>query len=249
MLKGRNGLFGTSCATGPAFEGASLSSGMQAVPGAIDRVEINPETGIAALSVIKNNRGEKIPPTGICGSGVISVVAQLLKTSIMMPDGRLNKAFVSTAIEKDGETPRAYILSPPVITDPSDLAGTQGAVTFLQKDIRAVQLGKSALITGIDFLCRAADIDSPSRILIAGAFGSHLEKDDMLALGMLPAIGSDRIESIGNAAGTGAIMALCDEKTREKIEAIAADVTVVDLALSPEFQDQFIKSLGFPEPV
>lgn len=247
MLKGKNGLFGTSCATGPAFEGASLSSGMQAVPGAIDSVEINPETGIATLSVIKNNRGKEIPPTGICGSGVISVVAQLLKTSIMMPDGRLNKAFVSPALEMDGGTPRAYVLAPKAPTDPSDLAGTQGAVTFLQKDIRAVQLGKSALITGIEFLCRAAGINFPSRILIAGAFGSHLEKEDMLALGILPPIEPDRIESIGNAAGTGAIMALCDEQSREKIEALAADVTVVDLALSAEFQDRFIESLGFPE--
>lgn len=251
MLRGENGIFGTSCATGPAFEGATLSSGMQAVPGAIDRVHINPETGIASLSVIKNSRGQEITPTGICGSGVISVVAELLRTSIMMPDGRLNKAFATPTLEMDGDTPRAYVLVPGDSSDrsvPSDLPGTQGAVTFLQKDIRAVQLGKSALITGIEFLCREAGIELPSRILIAGAFGSHLEKDEMLALGMLPAIEPDRIESIGNAAGTGAIMALCDEKTREKIEALAADVTVVDLALSAEFQDHFIKSLGFPEP-
>lgn len=176
----------------------------------------------------------------------------------MMPDGRLNKEFATPALEMDGDTPQAYVLVPGDSSDPSnpsnpfvhpDLPDTQGAVTFLQKDIRAVQLGKSALITGIEFLGRAAGIDLPSKILIAGAFGSHLKKEDMLALGMLPAIEPDRIESIGNAAGTGAIMALCDEKTREKIEAIAADVTVVDLALSPEFQDQFIKSLGFPEPV
>jgi uncharacterized 2Fe-2S/4Fe-4S cluster protein (DUF4445 family) len=250
MLKGKNGLFGTSCATGPAFEGASLSSGMQAVPGAIDRVEINPETGIATLSVIKNNRGKKIPPTGICGSGVVSVVAQLLKTSLMMPDGRLNRAFVSPALEMDGGTPRAYVLAPLVPTDSfdrSDPSGIQGAITFLQKDIRAVQLGKSALITGIEFLCRAAGIDFPSKILIAGAFGSHLEKEDMLALGMLPPIDLDSIESIGNAAGTGAIMALCDERSREKIEALAAEVIVVDLALSAEFQNQFVESLGFPK--
>jgi uncharacterized 2Fe-2S/4Fe-4S cluster protein (DUF4445 family) len=249
MLRGKNRLFGTSCATGPAFEGASLSSGMQAIPGAIDRVEINPETGIASLSVIKNSRGKKIHPSGICGSGVISVVAQLLKTSIMMPDGRLNKAFASPALEMDGGTPRAYVLAPADPFVSSALPGNQGAVTFLQKDIRAVQLGKSALITGIEFLCRAAGIDFPSKILIAGAFGSHLEKEEMLALGMLPPIEPDRIESIVNAAVTGANMAQCDEKNSEKIESNAADVTVVDLALSVEFQDQFIRSLSFPEPV
>ncbi len=241
MLRGRDRLFGTSCATGPAFEGASISSGMQAIPGAIDRVEISPATGIPKLSVLRNSHGKEMTPTGICGSGVVSVVAELLRTTVMMPDGRLNKAFVSPALEINNGSLPAYVLSP------GDPSSNQQAVTFLQKDIRAVQLGKSALITGIEFLCQEAGIDCPSRILIAGAFGSHLAKEDLLTLGMLPPIDPDRVEMVGNSAGTGAIMALCDEKSREKIEALAAQVTVVDLNLNIAFQDRFVKSLGFPE--
>ncbi len=233
MLRGKDGLFGTSCATGPAFEGAALSSGMQAVPGAIDRVEIDPSTGLPTLSVLKKSNGKAVPATGICGSGVISGVAELLRTALMAPDGRLNQ--VSDSPD------RTYVLSP------GDPVSGRHHVTITQKDIRAVQLGKAALITGIQFLCQAAGIDHPTRILIAGAFGSHLGKDDMLTLGMLPDLDPARVEMVGNAAGTGAIMALCDEKSRQKATELAAHVSVVDLAANMAFQEQFVKSLSFPE--
>ncbi|MCP4114927.1 MAG: DUF4445 domain-containing protein [Desulfobacteraceae bacterium] len=232
MLRGMEGLFGTSCATGPAFEGAALSSGMQAIPGAIDRVRIDPSTGLPTLSVLKKSNGKAVPASGICGSGVISAVAELLRTSIMAPDGRLSQA---------SDTPdRTYVLSP---GNPST---GRHHVTITQKDIRAVQLGKAALITGIRFLCQAAGIDQPTRILIAGAFGSHLGKEDMLTLGMLPALDPDRVEMVGNAAGAGAVMAVCDQKSRQKVRELAAQVSVVDLAANMAFQAQFVKSLSFP---
>ncbi len=233
MLRGKDGLFGTSCATGPAFEGASLSSGMQAIPGAIDRVQIDPETGVSTLSVLKKSNGKEVAATGICGSGVISGVAELLRAALMAPNGRLKQ--VSDSPD------RTYVLSQ------GDPSSGRGHVTITQKDIRAVQLGKAALITGIEFLCQAAGINGPTRILIAGAFGSHLGKADMLTLGMLPPLDPDRVEMVGNAAGTGAIMALCDEKSRQKARELAAQVSVVDLAANMAFQEQFVKSLSFSE--
>ena len=118
-------------------------------------------------------------------------------------------------------------------------------ITLTQGDVRAVQLAKGALRTGIDLLCREMEIPRPAKILLAGAFGSHIEKRDALQLGMFPSMEEEEIEVVGNAAGVGAILALCDEACFERSREVAKATQVVDLAGHPDFQDMFVQSLTF----
>ena len=226
ILKSDNRFYATSCATGPAFEGASLSCGMQAIPGAINSVIIDEDRGISQFSVINPAADPRLKPSGICGAGIINTVAQLCRKQIVTPSG----AFASGA--------RSFILVP----ENQELGQQEIAVS--QKDIRSVQLGKSALITGIEFLLMKAGRKRPEKIIIAGAFGSHLQKDDLISLGIIPDIAREQIEMAGNAAGTGAVMALCDERYIDKATKIAAEVEIVDLAGNVLFQDRFVDNLN-----
>ncbi len=229
ILKGKNRYYATSCATGPAFEGASLSCGMQAIPGAINSVKINDDRSLSEYSMINPSGSSEQKPYGICGAGVINAVAQFCEKQIITPSG------VFTSGQKD------YIIVPenPEFDQPS--------IHISQKDIRSVQLGKSALISGIEFLLKSADLNKPEKIIIAGAFGSHLNKEDLIRLGIIPQMALDQIEMAGNAAGSGAVMALCDEQYIHKAAQMAAKIRIVDLACTVEFQDVFIENLSFPE--
>jgi len=229
LLKNREKIFATSCATGPAFEGASLSCGMQAIPGAINSIEIDSDKNTAGYSIINPEQLSKTQPSGICGAGVINGIAQFCEKKIIAPSG----AFCS------GE--RDYILVP----ENEDTG--QSSVYISQKDIRSVQLGKSALITGIEFLLKKSGLDKPEKIIIAGAFGSHLNKSDITRLGMIPKIDLDKIEIAGNSAGTGAIMTLCDDHYLDRSKLMADRIETVDLATNIDFQEAFIKNLSFPD--
>ncbi len=238
MLKARGGLFATSCATGPAFEGAALSCGMQAVPGAVERVRIDPATGVAGCDVIGKN-GNNLP-SGICGSGVVGTVAELRRSRFLEDNGRFERSGNNQALGTDENGLAGYTLVP------GDRAGEGRAVILSQKDIRAVQLGKAALMTGIEFLCREAGITRPEKIIVAGAFGSHLDKGDMMTLGMIPEMDAAAVEMSGNSAGAGAVMALCDEGLRDNSREIAEGITVVELAGNTAFQSAFVERLNFP---
>lgn len=228
MLKGKDQFFATSCATGPAFEGATLSCGMQAIPGAINKVEIKSLEGVPEYSIIKSSNSFGVKPSGICGTGVISAVAQFCRQKIIDSGGAFQNKI------------KQYIIVPQV-------SSQDGAAIFIsQKDIRSVQLGKGALITGIEFLLKEAGFEKPEKIIIAGAFGSFLDKKDMMALGMIPAMDLNRVEVAGNSAGAGAVMALCDPFFLEKAIQMADKVMVVDLACNLDFQEVFVEKLGFP---
>ena len=231
MLKGKDRFFATSCATGPAFEGASLSCGMQAIPGAINKVQIKNLDELPEYTFINPSKSSELKPSGICGTGVISAVAQFCQKSIIKPSGAFQKNFSGKM---------QYILVP-------ENSSTDGSAVFItQKDIRSVQLGKGALITGIEFLLKEADIEKPKKIIIAGAFGSFLDKEDMMTLGMIPAMDLTRVEVAGNSAGAGAIMVLCDNTFLEKAVHMTNKITIVDLACNKDFQDVFVKKLNFP---
>jgi uncharacterized 2Fe-2S/4Fe-4S cluster protein (DUF4445 family) len=228
VLKGNDKYYSTSCATGPAFEGATLSCGTQAVPGALNSVTIDGNQVLTGFSIVNPFEINKLIPSGICGAGVISAVAQFCEKQIITSQG----AFAS------GE--KRYTLVPG-----NDETG-QPSIYISQKDIRSVQLGKSALITGIEYLLKKADILKPVQIIIAGAFGSYLGKQDLIRLGMVPEIDLDHIKMVGNAAGTGAVMALCDEAYMSKAVELADKIEIVDLVREPLFQDNFVKNLYFP---
>ncbi|WP_457554192.1 ASKHA domain-containing protein [Desulfobacula sp.] len=231
MLKGKDRYFATSCATGPAFEGASLSCGMQAIPGAINEVKIKNQEDLPKYSFINPSNSKRLKPSGICGTGVISAVAQLCKKGIIKFNG---------AFEKQDSGKMQYILVPQ--SDSSD----GSAIIISQKDIRSVQLGKAALITGIEFLLKEAGFEKPEKIIIAGAFGTFLDKGDMMTLGMIPVMDMDKVEVPGNSAGAGAIMVLCDTSFLEEAIQMASQIRVVDLACNKNFQDVFVQKLSFP---
>lgn len=228
LLKGKDHFFATSCATGPAFEGATLSCGMQATPGAVNAVEISTDQQVSRVSMINPAGLSTLQPSGICGAGVINTVAQLCRHGIIGSDG----AFV-------GDKKQYHLVQGNPGTE-------QSAVFINQKDIRSVQLGKSALNTGIEFLLKNAGISMPEKIIVAGAFGSHLNKTDLIRLGMIPKIDLDHIHMVGNAAGSGAVMALCDGKYIQKAIQLAAEIKTIDLACDIEFQNAFVKNLHFP---
>ena len=234
VLKGRDGYYATSCATGPAFEGAAISCGMQAIPGAINSVRLSSVQKLPEYSVITQKTGQT-EAKGICGSGIISAIAAFTRAGLIEKNGRITGDRNVAAIRTDANGTSSIVLD-----------SGKNEIIISQKDIRAVQLGKGALITGIEFLLRAAGIQSPRKIIVAGAFGSFLNRDDLLTLGMIPAISTDLIEMAGNAAGTGAIMTLCDNFYFDRAKELARQVRIIDLATDINFQNSFVRQLHFP---
>lgn len=241
VLVGERGVYATSCATGPAFEGASLSCGMQAGNGAIDRVEIDAPHARPRYQIIGEHSSSNgsYKPLGLCGSGVVSAVAACLRTGIIADSGAFYRSGEIPFLSRDGQNHLGYHVVG------ADDSGTGSAILLSQKDIRAVQLGKAALRAGIDQLLATAGLAEPVKILLAGAFGSHIRPRDMIRLGMLPDIDESLIHSVGNAAGAGTVMALCDPESFAVVEALAASIITINLADNAEFQKVFTDCLRF----
>ncbi len=228
MFKIGEHLYATSCATGPAFEGATLSCGMPGIPGAIDSIEIGTDQYLSSFSVINSSEQPDLKPSGICGTGIINAVAQLYQKGVIRPDGAFS----------DGSDKFMLIAQ--------DYGTGQLPIYISQKDIRSVQLGKSALMSGIEFLLGKAGLDQPEKIIVAGAMGFHIKTLDLIRLGMIPKIDPDKIETAGNLAGSGAVMALCDDHYVANAAYLANKIEIIELATNMEFQNTFIKNLKFP---
>lgn len=239
ILVTERGLAATSCATGPAFEGASIRHGMQATSGAIDAVRFRPGPGRLDYTLIQAAERAQIKAAGICGSGVISAAAELLRAGVISKSGSFNRECGAAGL-RTGEN---QILEFEIV--PAGQAFNRHPITFTQADVRAVQLAKGALRTGIDLLCRENGWSRPRRILLAGAFGSYINRADALTLGMFPEMPVDDIEVVGNAAGAGAVLALLDESWFERAREIARGVKVLELSAHPDFQNTFINALSF----
>ncbi len=231
----------TSCATGPAFEGASIQHGMHAISGAIDAIKIDPQTGRPTCSLIQKDPARTKKPSGICGSGVVSAIAELYRCGIILKDGRLTSDNFPNVFVQHEDAPPAYVLVP------AEQAQANRMVTLTQADVRAIQLAKGALYTGINLLCMEMGIKKPSRILIAGAFGSYIDIQDALTIGLFPEMDPNDVKVVGNAAGAGAILALFDDAYRQKALDLSQTAKVVDLGGHPKFQDVFMHSLAFPD--
>ncbi len=241
MLRSNHEFLGTSCATGPAFEGATLSHGMPAVSGAIDAVRIDPDGNQVFCSLIQNDPERPKKAAGICGSGVVSAVAELLRAQIITESGRFNSEAQHPCLNQDEEGSLEFVLVP------SEETEMNRPITLTQKDIRAVQLAKGALITGSELLCRAAGLDQPEKLLVAGGFGNYLNTKDAQTIGMFPKLSDNDIAVVGNAAGEGAILALLDSNYRKLAKELAESTRVIDLAANPFFQETFLKSLNYPQ--
>ena len=241
MYMGKDGLSATSCATGPAFEGAAISHGMHAVSGAIDAVKIDKKSGQTSCSLIQQNPAQPKKPAGLCGTGVISTVAELYRTGLILKDGAFNRQADTSFLRSDEDQLAEFILVP------ADSAQDSRPVIFTQNDVRAIQLAKGALRTGIDLLCREAKMELPTKLLVAGAFGSFINKNDALDIGMFPRIPEVNIDVVGNAAGAGAILALFDDDILSRARELSQMTRILDLSTHPDFQDTFINSLSFPD--
>jgi uncharacterized 2Fe-2S/4Fe-4S cluster protein (DUF4445 family) len=236
-------LMTASCATGPAFEGAQIRSGMRASEGAIERVVIDPETLEPAFRVI-GKPGWSVPGTrtgaaGICGSGIIDAVAGMYGAGILKMDGSFDRTVVHKRLKSDSPGGPEYVLAWPGETD----AGRGIAVS--QDDVRAVQLAKAALYAGARVLMGEMGISRVDRIILAGAFGNYIDRSSAYNIGMLPECGLDEVYPVGNAAGDGAVAALLSGGKRAEACEVAARAIHVELSLHPGFQEEFLSAMDF----
>ncbi len=246
VLGNRLRLVACSSPTGPAFEGAQISCGQRAAPGAIERVRIDRETLEPRFRVIGSELWSDEPGfeeatagsgiTGVCGSGIIEVIAEMYLAGIINQDGVLDGRLAarSPRIVANGRT-FAYLLH-------------RGAVEMkiTQNDVRAIQLAKAALYAGIALLMERLGIDHVDRIRLAGAFGSHIDVKYATILGMLPDCDLKQVRSAGNAAGTGARIALLDATSRGVIETLVRRIEKVETAIEPRFQHHFVEAMAIP---
>lgn len=227
VLGNRERLVACSTAAGPAFEGAKIECGMRGAAGAVDHVSW--EDGVWRYTTVG---GE--PAVGLCGSGLIDLVAQLLKAGLIDDGGKL---------ESGQEDPHRFVLVPP------EQAGNETGVYLTQKDIREVQLAKAAIAAGMQLLMQELSVteEDVKVLYIAGAFGNYMDPASAGTIGMIPQSLVARVQPVGNAAGEGAKIALVNQEELREAEELVKRIDFVELASSPDFQDCFVDELGFEE--
>ncbi len=246
ILGNRSTLLAASSPTGPAFEGAQISCGQRAAPGAIERLRIDRDTLEPRFKVIgsdlwSNEEGfaEDIAATGVtgvCGSGIIEALGEMFLSGILLGDGTINGAMATTSPRiRATDRTFSYVLYEGYAT-----------LTVTQNDVRAIQLAKAALFAGAALLMDKMGIDHVDRVVLAGAFGTHIDPKYAMVLGMIPDCGHDRVFSAGNAAGTGARIALLNQQSRDEIQQIVKTITKVETAVEPRFQEHFVKAMAIP---
>jgi len=234
VLGNRERLISASCATGPAFEGAHIKSGIRADAGAIEEIKIDPRSYEVAYKVIGNKK-----PKGICGSGIIDAVSELFKASLIDNSGRFKKGIKLERLRKGTEGIEFVIAWTKETAIGRD-------ITITQKDIRTVQLAKAAIYGGSKILLKHLGIEKPSRVMLAGVFGNYIDVNNAYTLGMFPFTKPSEIIPVGNAAGEGAIFALLNRKEREEAEKIAKRIEYIELTLQKEFRKEFLDALYIP---
>jgi len=269
VLGNRERLLAASSPTGPAFEGAQISCGQRAAPGAVERVRIDRETLEPRFRVIGSARWSDEPGfaastrrtgiTGICGSGIVEVIAELFLAGVITADGAIDGSLAarSSRIIPDGRT-FAYVLHDGTVGGADSGAGSNlgsapsGApaggprLAITQADVRAIQLAKAALYAGARLLMDHLGIETVERIKLAGAFGSQIDPLHALVLGLVPDAPLDRVGPAGNAAGTGALIALLSAEARHEIERVVRTVEKIETAVEPRFQEHFVDALAIP---
>ncbi|ODT08433.1 MAG: drug:proton antiporter [Mesorhizobium sp. SCN 65-20] len=252
VLGNKDRVVAASSPTGPAFEGAEISSGQRAAPGAIERVRIDPETLEPRYHVIGTEQWSDEPGfdeaswktgvTGICGSAIIEVVAEMYLSGIISEDGVIDGSLAakSPRIIPNGRT-FSYLLR----------EGRQGEprITVTQNDVRAIQLAKAALYAGVKLLMEKQGAETVDAIRFAGAFGSFIDPKYAMVLGLIPDCDLAEVKAVGNAAGTGALMALLNRDHRREIEREVGRIEKIETALEPHFQQLFIDAMALPNKV
>ena len=250
LLGNETRVLACSSPTGPAFEGAQISSGQRAAPGAIERVEIDAATKEPRFKVIGSDLWSSDPGfaaatanigiTGICGSGIIEAVAEMRMAGLVDQQGLIgspDQTGTSRAVP-EGRT-HSYLLHDSTASGGPRIMVTQG-------DIRAIQLAKAALYAGARLLMDEMGITHVDRVTLAGAFGAHISPKHAMVLGMIPDAPLDKVTSAGNAAGTGARIALCNVASRNAIEDTVHHIHKVETAIEPRFQEHFVNATAIP---
>jgi len=249
VLGNRHRLISSSCATGPALEGAQIAFGMRAAPGAMERIEIDPNTREVDYKVIgrdawrKFSKPQEMKVKGICGSGILDLLAELYRAGIVDKSGAFNKK----ALE---DHPR-FRIDPGTNQPEFVLAWTEESsigkdIVVTQKDIRQIQLAKGALYAGCKLMVKRMGLKKVDRVKIAGAFGTHVDRTKALVMGLFPDCEIEMIESVGNAAGDGCRAALLNVKKREEANWCSRNVEYIELTLEESFQKDFVEALQLP---
>ena len=243
VLGNRERLLAASSPTGPALEGAQISCGQRAAPGAIERIRIDRETLEPRFRVIgselwsdEEGFADAVTVTGICGSGIIELLGEMFLAGLLTRDGVIDGTMVNrtTRVRPRGDT-FCYLIH----------AG-ELEISITQDDVRAVQLAKGALYAGARLLMDHMGIERVERVILAGAFGSHIDPKYAMLLGMIPDCPLETVSSAGNAAGTGARIALVNKTARDEIEALVKRIEKVETAVEPRFQEHFIGAMAIP---
>ncbi|WP_339951862.1 ASKHA domain-containing protein [uncultured Albimonas sp.] len=246
QLGDKHRVLACSSPTGPAFEGAQISSGQRAAAGAVERVRIDPATREPRFRIIgqeawSDEAGfDASRITGICGSGIIEILAEMRMAGVIDEDGVIGSAeqVGSSRCVADGRT-WAYVLH-----DGRAEGGPLVSVT--QNDVRAIQLAKAALTAGAQLLMDRMEVETVDRVVLAGAFGAHISPLHALVLGMIPDCAVDKVTSAGNAAGTGARIALLNRGARREIEQVVRRIEKIETAIEPRFQEHFVGAMAIP---
>jgi len=247
LLGNKQRMLAASSPTGPAFEGAQISSGQRAAPGAIERVRIDKTTLEPKFKVIGCDLWSDDPDfadetrksgvTGICGSGIIEVVAEMFLAGVLSADGKIrpHETVASSRVVEDDRT-FAFVLH----------EGEQ-AIRVTQNDVRAIQLAKAALHAGALLLMEHFGVEKVDRIRLAGAFGAHIDVKYAMVLGLIPECDLQQVSSAGNAAGTGARITLLDKQSRTLVEDQVRKVEKIETAIEARFQEHFVSSMSIPD--
>lgn len=239
VLGNRKRLVCTSTPTGPALEGAHVEYGMRAAPGAIERVSIDEKTLEPRYKIIGEDDWNTGKAKGICGSAIIDSVAELFRAGIVDSRGKFKKGLESKRV-REGENGWEYIIAW------ADETSIGRDIPMTQQDVRQIQLAKAALFVAARTLLKRSGLQTPDKIILAGGFGSYIDKEKAMLIGLIPDCELDRVYAIGNAAGDGARIALLNVEKRNEIDSVTRQVERFELPTDPEFQNQFMLATSFP---
>ena len=243
VLGNRKKLVSCSCATGPALEGAEIKFGMRAAPGAIERIKIDKETKEARFKVIGREEWSTeltdAGAKGICGSAIIDVLPQLYMAGIIDHTGRFVKDLKTPCLRITDDGPEFVIAWAKETSIGQD-------IVVCQKDVRNVQLAKAALYAGCKIMMRRLGVEKLDKVVLAGAFGSYIDKESAACLAIFPDCDLEKVYSVGNAAGDGARIGLLNIDKREEADRVARQVEHIELTLEPDFEKIFGQSMWLP---
>ncbi len=239
ILGNRKRLVCTSTPTGPALEGAHVEYGMRAAPGAIERVHIDEKTLEARYKIVGEEEWNTGKAKGICGSAIIDSVAELFRAGIVDSRGKFKKGLDSKRV-REGENGWEYVIAW------AEETSIGRDIPMTQQDVRQIQLAKAALFVAARTLLKRSNLQSPDKIILAGGFGSYIDKEKAMLIGLIPDCELDKVYAVGNAAGDGARIALLNVEKRNEIDMVTRTVERFELPTDPEFQNQFMLATSFP---